>query len=198
VFGGITSPSSWGDSSQWQGRWKTLSAITDESPEMLWESWTEIQNTEEIQQEATLYCASTDSADSSPKAEPQEQRGLTLYTLVSRLQKQKRQNLTHIFCMQHYWLFHFPPPHSTMWSSCFNSLSLCYAIPSPSHYQNTDLSVSFLVLLPATEPLVPGSIFKFMVLVWTKFFKGFNWWRLKNYCIHLALATLFLKLCPHF
>jgi hypothetical protein len=36
-----------------------------------------------------LYCAGTDSVDLCPKAEPQEQRGLTLYTLASRLQKQK-------------------------------------------------------------------------------------------------------------
>jgi hypothetical protein len=34
-------------------------------------------------------CASTDSVDSCPKAEPPEQRHLTLYTLASRLQKQK-------------------------------------------------------------------------------------------------------------
>jgi hypothetical protein len=36
-----------------------------------------------------FYCASTDPADSCPKAEPREQRGLTLYTLANRLQKQK-------------------------------------------------------------------------------------------------------------
>jgi hypothetical protein len=36
-----------------------------------------------------FYCASTNSMDSCPKAEPREQRGLTLYTLASRLQKQK-------------------------------------------------------------------------------------------------------------
>jgi hypothetical protein len=36
-----------------------------------------------------FYCASTDSVDSCPKAEPRQQRGLTLYTLASRLQKQK-------------------------------------------------------------------------------------------------------------
>jgi hypothetical protein len=39
--------------------------------------------------EATFYCASTDSADLCPKAEPREQRGLTLNTLASKLQKQK-------------------------------------------------------------------------------------------------------------
>jgi hypothetical protein len=36
-----------------------------------------------------FYCASTNSADLCPKSEPQEQRGLTLCTLSSRLQKQK-------------------------------------------------------------------------------------------------------------
>jgi hypothetical protein len=38
---------------------------------------------------SNVYCAGTDSADLCPKAEPREQRGLTLYTLASRLQKQK-------------------------------------------------------------------------------------------------------------
>jgi hypothetical protein len=38
--------------------------------------------------EAMLYCASTDSADSCPKAELREQRSLTLYTLASRVQRQ--------------------------------------------------------------------------------------------------------------
>jgi hypothetical protein len=37
---------------------------------VLWESRTEIWDTEAIQREAMLYCAGTDSADSSPKAEP--------------------------------------------------------------------------------------------------------------------------------
>jgi hypothetical protein len=34
-----------------------------------------------------FYCAGTDAEDSCPKAEPREQRGLTLYTLASRVQK---------------------------------------------------------------------------------------------------------------
>jgi hypothetical protein len=38
----------------------------------------EIQDIEAVQQEATFYCASTDPADSCPKAEPWEKRGLTL------------------------------------------------------------------------------------------------------------------------
>jgi hypothetical protein len=36
-----------------------------------------------------LYFSSTDPVDLCPKAEPGEQRGLTLHTLASRLQKQK-------------------------------------------------------------------------------------------------------------
>jgi hypothetical protein len=38
---------------------------------------------------SNVYCAGTDQADSCPNPEPWEQRGLTLYTLASRLQKQK-------------------------------------------------------------------------------------------------------------
>jgi hypothetical protein len=56
---------------------------------VLQESEDEIWDTEAVQQEATFYCAGTDSKDSCTKAEPQEQRGFTLYTLVSRLQKEK-------------------------------------------------------------------------------------------------------------
>jgi hypothetical protein len=36
-----------------------------------------------------LLAAGSGSADSHPKAEPQEQKGLALYTLASRLQKQE-------------------------------------------------------------------------------------------------------------
>jgi hypothetical protein len=54
---------------------------------------------EAVQQKATFYCASTDSVDSCPKAEPQEQRGLTLYTVASRLQKQEaRYSLYMVVC----------------------------------------------------------------------------------------------------
>jgi hypothetical protein len=43
-----------------------------------------------------FYCASTDPVDSCPKAESREPRGLTLYTLASRLQKQKARSNTYI------------------------------------------------------------------------------------------------------
>jgi hypothetical protein len=56
---------------------------------MLWESQAELWDTVAIQQEAMFYCAITDPADLFPKAEPWEQRGLTLNTFASRLQKQK-------------------------------------------------------------------------------------------------------------
>jgi hypothetical protein len=64
--------------------------------EMLQESQAETRDTEAVYQKAIFYCASTDSADSCPKAEPQEQRGLTLYTLASRLQKQKEKFNPHM------------------------------------------------------------------------------------------------------
>jgi hypothetical protein len=38
---------------------------------------------------SNIYCAGPDPLDSCPKAEHWEQRGLTLYTLASRLQKEK-------------------------------------------------------------------------------------------------------------
>jgi hypothetical protein len=43
-----------------------------------------------------FYCASIGPAYSCPKAEPQKQRGLTLYTLASRLQKQKAKLSSHV------------------------------------------------------------------------------------------------------
>jgi hypothetical protein len=73
-----------------KGRDKSPSVQSWVSPqEILGESQDEIWDTEAVQQEAMFYCAGTDSADLCPKVEPQEQRGLTLYTLASRLQKQK-------------------------------------------------------------------------------------------------------------
>jgi hypothetical protein len=69
------------------------------------------------------YCASTDSADSCPKAEPREQRGLTLYTLASRLQKQKARSNPYmaIFNFIGYFtlvLRDFPLPGAMSPSSC--------------------------------------------------------------------------------
>jgi hypothetical protein len=58
--------------------------------------------------EATFYCASTDSVDLCPKAEPREQRGLTLYTLASRLQKQKAKLNPHMVACD--FIGYFIPP----------------------------------------------------------------------------------------
>jgi hypothetical protein len=54
---------------------------------------------------SNVYCASSDPADSCPKAKPQEQRGLTFYTLASRLQKQKAKLNPHIAAFIGYFIF---------------------------------------------------------------------------------------------
>jgi hypothetical protein len=45
---------------------------------------------------SNVYCAGTDPEDLCPKAETREQRSLTLYTLASRLQKQKAKPNPHM------------------------------------------------------------------------------------------------------
>jgi hypothetical protein len=106
-----------------------LQNLGHESQEMLLGSWTETWDTRAVQQEATFYCPGTDSANSSPKAEPWEQRGLILYTLAGRL--------THIWlhailqatslqCYVNFFTFRF--------SLSFMFL-LCHPFPS-LHYQN--------------------------------------------------------------
>jgi hypothetical protein len=57
-----------------------------------------------------FYCASTDSVDSCPKAEPRDQRGLTLYTLASRLQKQKSKWNPYTVACDSFRSFTTPPP----------------------------------------------------------------------------------------
>jgi hypothetical protein len=100
-----------------------------------------------------ILLLSTDSTDSSPKAESQEQRSPTLYTFASRLQKQKaRFNPYMVACN---FTGYFTP--SAMWpSSHLDSLSfislLCH--PSPNSPATTlsrhTLLASFLTLLLAT------------------------------------------------
>jgi hypothetical protein len=73
-----------------------------------------------------LYCAGTDPADSCPKAEHQEQRGLTLYTLA-RLQKEKARSNAYmvIFNSIGYFtlvLHDFPPPQCSVTLSMFRFL----------------------------------------------------------------------------
>jgi hypothetical protein len=91
VPGGITSPSSQGTHPGNKGGEKnTISKSWTPAPRnVAGYSRTEKRNIEAVQQEATFYCARTDSVDSCPKAEPPKQRGLTLYTLESSLQKQE-------------------------------------------------------------------------------------------------------------
>jgi hypothetical protein len=69
-----------------------------------------------------LLC-SIDSVDSCPKAEPREQRGLTLYTLASRLQNQKAKSNPYmvIFNFIGYFILvlrDFPLPGAKWPSSC--------------------------------------------------------------------------------
>jgi protein-S-isoprenylcysteine O-methyltransferase Ste14 len=87
-----------------------------------------------------------------------------------------------------YWLFHSP---SAMWpSSCFNSLSfislLCHPFPL-LHYQNTNLSVSFLVLLPVTlfPPLMPRP---------TQGQRASSWFRGLYFYSIITWAAVFLSL----
>jgi hypothetical protein len=72
---------------------------------MFQKSQAEIRDTE---QEATFYCAGTDPADLCPKAEFQEQRGFTLYTLASSLRKQKAKLTTHMAACDFIGYFIFP------------------------------------------------------------------------------------------
>jgi hypothetical protein len=73
-----------------KGGEKTLSLNPERTPSnVAGYSRTEKWDTKAVQQKATFHCAGTDSANSCPKAEPRGQRGLTLYTLASRFQKQK-------------------------------------------------------------------------------------------------------------
>jgi hypothetical protein len=117
---------------------------------MLWESQTETQDTEAIQQEAMFFCASIDLIDSYPKAKPENQ-GVSCYIPLQAGYRSKKQGVSYI------WL------HANIQAtslSCYVTFSmfrflkfyLHYAIPSSQLlYQNTGLSVSLLVLLPATR-----------------------------------------------
>jgi hypothetical protein len=109
ALGRITSPSSSGYAPQQQSE-KHHFWIPDWVPRnIVGCSRTGKQDTKAVQQEAMFYCASTDSC---PKAESQEQKGLTLYTLASRLQKwEARFNPYMVVCSS---VGHFAP--GAMWS----------------------------------------------------------------------------------
>jgi hypothetical protein len=106
-----------------------------------------------------FYCASTDSADSWPKAETREQTGLTLCTLASRLQKQKAGSNQYmvIFNFIDYFILvlhdFFPSPvlHDLPHVQIPQVLCLCYAIPTslilPQLYISTFLRCSFQISL---------------------------------------------------
>jgi hypothetical protein len=70
------------------------------------ESLTEIWDTEAIQQEATLYCASTDSVYSSSKA---ENEGGLPYIPLQAGHRSKKQSLTHIMLACNF-IGYFTPP----------------------------------------------------------------------------------------
>jgi hypothetical protein len=95
-----------------------------------------------------LSCPSTDSADSCPKAEPWEQRGLILYTLASRLQKLKARFNPYMVACNSVGYF----SSSAVWpSSCFNSFKFYLPL---LYYQNTNLSVSYFFSSP-TYYIIP-------------------------------------------
>jgi hypothetical protein len=120
-----------------------------------------------------FYCASTDSVDSCPKAEPQEQRGLTRYTLASGLQKQKARSNPYmvIFNFIGYFtlvLLDFPLPgaHDHPHVQISQVLSLCCAIPTSLLLsQDSGLNYFVLILFPATVLV----ILKLTMLLLTRF-----------------------------
>jgi hypothetical protein len=119
---------------------------------------------------SNVYCADTDRVDLCSKAEPQEQRGLTSYTIASRLQKQKAKLNPHMAARDFYWLLHFP---SAMWPfSCFNSLSfislLCHPLPL-SCCQNTTCVFLFWPPLSCYNPSNTGAD-----LHWREWFKDLS------------------------
>jgi hypothetical protein len=89
-----------------------------------------LQDTEAVYQEATFCCAYTDSVDCCPKAEPWEQICLTLYTLASRLQKQKAKLSPQMAACDFIGYFIPPVLCDLLHVSVLQVLSLCFAIPS--------------------------------------------------------------------
>jgi hypothetical protein len=76
---------------------------------LLWAFQIEIWDTETIRQEAMLHCAGMDSADSTPKAEPLEQRGLPYMPLQAGY-RSKKQRLTYIWLHATLLAISLPPP----------------------------------------------------------------------------------------
>jgi hypothetical protein len=132
---------------------------------MLQESQGEIWDTEALLQEATFYCASTDPADLCPKADSWEQRGLTLYTLASRLQKRKARSDPHMVMFNSVGYFtlvlrNFPLPSVTWPCPHSNSSGFISLLSIPTSLllsQNSGLVCFLLLLLPATRGIEPRS-----------------------------------------
>jgi hypothetical protein len=132
---------------------------------MLWDTWTETRDSE-ARKQCFIVTAQTQQTHVQ-KLSP-ENKGDTLYIPLQagyrgKEKKKKQHNVQSIYgYMQFYRLLHpcakCPCTPTAAWpSSRLDSLglSLCYAIPSSLLLtQNTGLSISLLVLLPATLPLL--------------------------------------------
>jgi hypothetical protein len=90
----------------WQARRKTVIFASIEL--LLWEIMSWDRRLWGKLAGRNVYCASTDPEDLCPKAEPREQRGLTLYTVASRLQKQKAKLNPHMAACDSTGYFIFP------------------------------------------------------------------------------------------
>jgi hypothetical protein len=100
--------------------------------------------------EAMFISAGSGSADSHPKAEPREQRGLTLSTLASRLQKQKARFHPYMVTCN-CWLLH---PQCYVNFFTFRFLKFYFpAMPSPPPPTLSEHKLAcffFLAFLPTT------------------------------------------------
>jgi hypothetical protein len=103
---------------------------------------------------SNIYCANTDPVDSCPKAEPWEQRGLTLYTLASRLQKQKAKLNPHMATSDFIGYFIFPVLCDLLHVSILSVLSLCFAILSACLFIRTSACL-FLFWPPLSCYIIP-------------------------------------------
>jgi hypothetical protein len=78
---------------------------------------------------SNFYCASTDPANLCPKTEPRKQRGFTLYTLESRLQKQKAKLNPYLAACDFIGYFIFPVLCDLHVSILWVLSLLCHPLP---------------------------------------------------------------------
>jgi hypothetical protein len=135
--------------------------------------------------ENNIYCASTDPVDSCPKADPWEQRGLTLYTIPSRLQKQKGKLNPHMATYD-FIGYSFPQCYVTFMFQFFKFY--LSALPSPppvslSKHQPVCFFSVLLFLLHYRLKKVKCSLFKFF---------GKIYFILKNWSFY-SHSTLLLR-----